>query len=209
MALISRTTSRVPSSTSEPRAEGCKSLGLKALFEVLDPNRKYSFLDLGPVLGPNIEFLSRYASKIRVENLYWTLAGQQFFERGDECVDETAFDRMLSPPSHERFEIILSWDVLNYFRPEEVRVLVRYLERLCLPGSFFFAIISTLKEMPVVPMSFRILDTETLLYTTDSAETRPCRRYAPRDLGLLMSGFQAHSSYMLRNGMQEYLFVRN
>jgi hypothetical protein len=209
LALINRPAPLRSSAPTGLQSETCKSLGLKALFELLDADRKYGFLDLGPAIGPNIDFISRFSSRIRVENLYRTLSEHQFFERQEEPMHESPLDRLLSPPDSRSFDVILSWDIVNYFRPDEARALVRYIERFCSAGSLFFAIISTRKEMPVVPMSYRILDTETLLYTAHSSDTRPCPRYAPRDLGLLMSGFHAHSSYMLRNGMQEYLFVRD
>jgi hypothetical protein len=209
LALLNRTILQARTSSSGPKAESCKSLGLKALFDALNPDRKYSFLDLGSAFGPNIDFLSQFSSRIRVEDLYTTLAAQQFFERREGPLDEAVFGRAFSAPCGESYDIILSWDIVNYFRPDEVRVLVRHIERLSLPGSLCFAIISTRKEMPAVPINFRILDAETLLYTADSSETLPCPRYAPRDLSQLMPGFQTQSCYMLRNGMQEYLFVRD
>ena len=65
------------------------------------------------------------------------------------------------------------------------------------------------KEMPATPTKFKLVDAETLTYTPGSAELRPSPRYAPRDLTLLMSGFRIKCSYILRNGMQEYVFVHD
>jgi hypothetical protein len=96
---------------------------------------------------------------------------------------------------------------MNYFKLEELRALIRYIDAFCSKGTFFFAISSTLKEMPAIPTRFKILDAETLLYCAGSSEMRPCPRYAPRDLSLLMSSFSVHNSYILQNGMQEYIFV--
>ena len=208
MTLFARTARRT-TPTPAPAGSGCKSLGLKALFEVLDSGRKHGILDLGSASGSNVEFLSRYASKIRVENLYRTLLAQRFFEqRREEPLQASAFERIVPADGEEHFDVVLVWDLWNYLRQDEIRALVRYLERLAPPGSFLFAISSTLKEMPSSPMAFRILDAETLLYVPESSEMRPCPRYVPRDLALLMPGFRTHSSFLLRNGMQEYLLVR-
>ena len=209
MALFTRTTRQPPAPDREPGPVGCKSLALRALFEVLDPERKYSILDLGPASGANVEFLSRYASRIRVECLHETLVAQHLFEqRTEEPLEPTAFETIVPFDGAESFDVILAWDLWNYLRPEEVRALMRHLERLSHAGSFLFAMSSTLKEMPASPMAFRILDTETLLYIVVSPETRACPRYVPRDLALLMPAFRTHSSFLLRNGMQEYLLVR-
>ncbi len=192
---------------AEPRVDIFKSLGLMALLQSLKAERKYRILELGPAIGCNITFLSEFSSRIRVEDLYTTLTEAKFFDRGEEPLEEGTLGRILSISDQERYDILLSWDLVNYFRPEEFRALVRYLDSFCAPGAFFFAISSTLKEMPTVPTNFKILGAETLQYCTLSSVMRPCPRYVPRDLSLMMSNFQVHSSYMLRNGMQEYVFV--
>ena len=210
MALFRRTRSlQTPPPPPESRAETFKSLGLKALFELLATDRKYSILDLGPAIGANIEFLSRFSSKLRVENLFETLTRGKFFGLEEELIDQSLVGRILSIPGGECFDVVLSWDLVNYFKPAELRALIRYLETFCAQGAFFFIMGATGKEIHTAPTTFKLVDSETLLYSAGSAEVRPCPRYAPRDLSLLMSGFRVQSSYILQNGMQEYVFVHN
>jgi hypothetical protein len=210
LGLFSRTGHQQATATAPQRqGETYKSLALKALFQALREDRKYHSLDLGPAFGLNINFLSQFSSKIRVEDLYSTLHEQRFFDRAEgEPVDESQFSKILAIPSHERFDIILCWDLMNYLKTEELRALVCYLSRFCASGAYFFLICSTLKEIPAAPIHFRIADSETLLYAASSPEVRPGPRYAPRDLGRLMTGFKVQNSFNLKNGMQEYLFVR-
>ncbi len=196
-----------PTQASEPPIEASRSLGLEALMESLHADRKYSILDLGQAVGANIEFYSRFASRIRIEDLYQTLVESRFFERGEDPPDETVLGRIMSFPSGERFDIVMSWDLLNYLTPDELKVLLKCLNPFFTGGTLFFALISTLKEMPAYPRNYRILDAATLQYCAGSTETRACPRFAPRELSLLMSDFRIHNSYMLRNGMQEYVFV--
>jgi hypothetical protein len=193
----------------EPSAETFASLGLKALLDSLKGDRKYRILDLGPAIGSNIEFLTPYSSKIRVADLYTTLQAGGFFAHGEGRLSEASISGILPIMSEERFDILLSWDLINYFNPEELKVLIRYLTRFCAPGGYFFAMSSTAKEMPALPTVFKILDDQTLLYSAASPEMRLCPRYAPRDLTLLMSDYRINNSYILRNGMQEYVFVHN
>ena len=210
MGLFSRTGHQQAAATApQQQGETYKSLALKALFLALREDRKYHTLELGPAFGFNIKFLSQFSSRIRVEDLYRTLQEQRFFDRAEgEPVDESHFGRIMAIPSHERFDIILCWDLMNYLKTEELRALVSYLSRFCDSGTFFFVICSTLRVIPAAPINFRIADSETLLYAASSTEVRPCPRYAPRDLGRLMTGFRVQNSFILRNGMQEYLFVR-
>jgi hypothetical protein len=198
-----------PEADPASRIHPCKSLGLRALLEALKPERSYCILDLGPAVGSNIEFLSQFASRIRVEDLFQTLVASRFFERNGEPVDGTAFSRLLSIPRDERFDIFLTWDLVNYFKPDELKELMSYLRTLCEKGSMIFAISSTLKEIPSEPTTFKILDPETLQYCPGSELMRPCPRYVPRDLVQMMSGFHIQSSFILKNGMQEYVFARD
>lgn len=190
------------------RLEPHKSLGLKALMQVLGDERQYSLLDLGPALGANVDFLSQFCYRIRIEDLYPTLLSAGFFDRGEAPADEATFEKLLHIPADVRFDIILSWGLFDYLESSEIRALVGYLINFCRAGSFLFALSSNLKEIPSSPTSFMIQDRETLIYTSDSTRLRPSPRYAPRDLINLMSGFRAYNSFLLRNGMQEYLFVR-
>ena len=211
MGLLTRREQRKEAAAPPPQhpTETYKSLALKALLEQLLGDWRYSILDLGSAVGANVAFLSQFASTIRVEDLYRTLNAARFFDHGEEPVEESAFERLVSIPRETRFDIILGWDLINYFRRDELAPLIRYIGRFCRPGSFLFAISSTLKEIPATPTNFKIQDAETLMYEPGAARMRLCPRYVPRDLGLLMSGFHVRNSYLLRNGMQEYLFMRD
>ena len=201
-----RLSSRIPS--ADPHSETFTSLGLKALLESLAADRKYRILDLGPAIGTNIEFLTRYSLKIRVEDLHKSLQAAGLFGNGNGVFNESSLMAAMPFSVDEQFDVVLAWDLLNYFNAEELKVLVRYLGAACTRGGYFFAMGATAKEMPDMPTIYRILTAETLLYSTNSQDMRICPRYAPRDLALLMDGFHINSSYILRNGIREYVFVR-
>jgi hypothetical protein len=116
---------------------------------------------------------------------------------------------LLEFPADTRFDAVLAWDLLNYLERDEVAALARQLEHYCRPGALLFALISILKTIPDEPQRFRILDKETLAYESRSAAVRPCPRYAPAELNELLRGFQLDRSFLLRHGMQEYLFSRD
>lgn len=198
-----------PPPQTEIRVDTHRSLALSALLEAIQEDRNYQVLDLGPAFGINVRFFSRFASKMRIEDLYATLNSAGFFRRNrEEPVDASTFERILALPVEMRADIILAWDLLNYLTGDEIRGLMQYLSRFCSPGTLAFAICSTQKEIPARPTQFKIMDGETLEYLPGSAVMIPCPRYAPRDVTLLFSGFRVRNSYLLRNGLQEYLFIR-
>jgi SAM-dependent methyltransferase len=120
----------------------------------------------------------------------------------------TRFAELLDFPQDTRFDAVLIWDLINYLERREVAALARQLARFCRPGAQLFALISILKQIPAEPMRFRILDQEHLAYEPRTAGTRPCPRYAPAELNELLRGFRLDRSFLMRHGIQEYLFTR-
>jgi hypothetical protein len=115
---------------------------------------------------------------------------------------------LLTFPEDTRFDAVLAWDLLNYLDRREVAALADQLNRYCRPGALLFALISILKQAPAQPMRFRILDHERLAYETRGPSLRPCPRYAPAELSELLRGFRLDRTFLMRHGIQEYLFAR-
>jgi SAM-dependent methyltransferase len=192
---------------SPDRVETHQSLGLRALFQKLRSDRKCHVLDLGTSVGINVEFLTEFASKIYIEDLYSTLDSSWVAAQNGELVEEPPFGEWLPFPKNTRFDIILSWNVLDYLKSEDIRALIRYLNDFCRPGTLLFALSSRLKEIPARPTQFKILDEQTLMYMFESSQMRPSPRHTPLDFTHMMVGFRVHNSFLLKHGMQEYLFI--
>lgn len=200
-----------------------RSLGLEALLQQMQPDQRYTILDLGSAFGVNVEFFSQFPCKIYIEELYRSLASSPAFyseladssekleedpsEKQLEDSSEKLFEKLLPYPMDTRFDVILTWDVFNYLAREQLVGLVRHLSRFCRPGTFLFSLISILPEIPDQPTSFKILDRERLLYENSSPVSKPCPRYQPRDVNKIMVGFRVSNSFLMRHGIQEYLFV--
>ncbi len=200
-----------PRSRAEPAAH--RSLALSALLQQLVPERKYSILDLGRACGDNIDFWSRFPSRIYIPDFYRSLESSAAPSAGEEEDEKDArwasiFEEILPYDPDCRFDIVLGWDVFNYLDPVQLQHLLRRLSGFCSKGSYIFLLISTLQQIPVEPNMFRILDSEHLTYENRATAMRACPRYQPRDIKLMMAGFEVLVSFLLRNGIQEYLFVR-
>ncbi|HLX08226.1 MAG TPA: class I SAM-dependent methyltransferase [Thermoanaerobaculia bacterium] len=223
--------------------ESHRSLGLASLIGGLTAGQRLHILDLGPVVGGNVEFLSRFGCKLYIQDLYPAVVPLQAetiglpapgaatvatidraavrearetwdprpFREGGES-DEPGlaghFAELLTFPEETRFDAVLTWDLINYLERREVAALARQLARFCRPGAQLFALISILKQIPAEPMRFRILDQEHLAYESRTSSQRPCPRYAPAELAELLRGFRLDRSFLMRHGIQEYLFTR-
>ncbi|HYK87191.1 MAG TPA: hypothetical protein VE398_00355 [Acidobacteriota bacterium] len=205
MAQTATTTAR-----SEPVIY--RSLALTALLQQLEPGRKYSILDLGKASGDNINFWAQIPARICLPDFYPSLLAEVGAitvdpESEEEPSYDALFEGLLCSDSDRLFDIVLGWDVFNYLESAKLESFVRVLRKVCHPGTFVFVLVSTLHQIPVEPTNFKILDRERLLYENHSPATKPCPRYQPRDIKLMMTGFEVLVSFLLRHGMQEYVFV--
>ena len=195
-----------------------RSLALGALFSNLVPGGAYEFLDLGPAIGPNVQFLSRYVRSVQVGDLWATLrstaptSGPGRIERAlepliDPLPDPLPDQGALDQGGPGRYHGILTWDLLNYLDREELQVAATALSRALRPGGFLLALIYYAADMPAEPLRYHILDTETLRHEAPQLR-RPSPRYPQRTLNLAFSSLAIDRSYLLKTGLQEYLFVR-
>jgi hypothetical protein len=182
-----------------------KSLGLGALLDFMHEGGKYAILDLGQALGVNVDFWSRYPCRLFIEDFYRSYRAAQTVRA--EGADTFVLPDPLPLGTDTVFDIILAWDLLNYLSLEEIDALIGRLRPHCRPGTFLFALISTQAEIPEEPNIFRIIDRERMVYEFRTQKTRSSPRYHPKDLTRLLAPFEVSRSFLLRNGIQEYVFV--
>jgi hypothetical protein len=183
------------------------SLALSTLFRQLRKDRKYHILELGPAVTENIDFLSRLSCRIRVEDLFYTLGSFDYLSQSGKIDYEAVFQYLLPYEKSTRFDIILAWDLFNYLERNEFQFLMCHLSRYCHPGTVLFAMIATAKHIPDKPGRYKIVDENNIICLSRSAVLRPCPRYYDTDFRQLMPTFRVYNSYLLRNGLKEYLFV--
>jgi hypothetical protein len=194
--------SEVPPPTTGP--VGRHSLALRQLLRCLGADRKGCVLDLGPASGANVAFFSRRPCTLHIADLYRALRSDRGLPR-----DATELGIVLPqqlPPGP--FDLILAWDLFDYFDRAQLEVLGQELAVRCRPAGLVFAIVAYLHQIPDRPHRFEILDEESLLYGDASGLSRPAPGYREPDLVRMLPGFDVEASYLLRHGVQEYLFAR-
>ncbi len=196
---------RTASNNSPPEPAEYKSLGLNALFGLLRADRKYSILDMGQALGGNIDFWSQFSCRLHIEDFYRYYATLK--PPTPEEPERPLFEGLLAYAPDTVFDIILAWDLFDYLNPEELEALIKRLCTWCRSGTLVFALVSSLPRIPAEPIVFRILDSERMIYDVRTQETRPCPRHQPRDVARLMARFNVSQSFLLRHGVQEYVFI--
>jgi hypothetical protein len=184
-----------------------KSLGLNALLDRVRGDRIYSILDLGPALEANVRFWSQFSCRLHIHDFYRSYREWKAAAVPKEEPEKAAFSALLQFSDETVFDIILAWDIFNYFDRRQLEALVQRLIRWCRPGTRLFALISSLPNISASPTMFSILNREQLVYEIPTRKTRPCPRHQPREIVRLMARFTVSSSFLLRQGIQEYVFT--
>jgi hypothetical protein len=177
------------------------SLALGNLLDRLVPGGAYRFLDLGPAIGSNIEFLSRFALSVQVADLAASLASPE------PRAWERALDALDPGPQSPGYHAVLAWDLINYLPLDRVRQLAARLAAATRPQGHVFFLVYYSREMPAEPLRFRIQDRQTLSYPRP-AQQRPAPRYPQGVLKQAFPGFSVERGYLLKTGLQEFLFAR-
>ncbi len=200
MALLRSHRASIPPAVPPPTRH---SLALRQLLRCLDGERKARILDLGAASGANVAFFSRHPCTLHIADLYRALRSSLGLPRDASDLD-AALEPQLPPGP---FDLILAWDLFDYFDREQLQVLGRHLARCSRAGTQLYAIVSYLHQVPDRPHRFEIVDEETLVYGDPSGLPRPAPAYREPDLVRLLPSFTVEASYLLRHGVQEYILV--
>jgi hypothetical protein len=183
------------------------SQALSILLERLHTERKHHVLDLGAASGANVDFFSGFRCKIYVADLFRALSSEPISPAGADGAASALFERLLPYEDGTRFDAIVAWDLFNYLKADVLSHLAGRLRGFCRRGTVMFALGWGRAEIPVEPVRFRIGEDRRVTYDVSSPDTRACPRYAPREMERLMPGFRISRSFLLRNGLQEYVFT--
>jgi hypothetical protein len=181
------------------------SLALVHAIAPVRPNGGF-VLDLGPAAGANVSFFAELNCKLFIADFNSSLFGAT-----NPADRATALEHALARdiPAGESFELILLWDLLDYLDDAEIRILATRLRPVCHEKTLLYAMISIRKEIPDRPSRFEIRDAGSISYSPGSQLQRASPLHKEPDLAKLMPDFEVESTFLLRHGVQEYLFRRS
>ena len=193
---------------SPPQVEIQPSPGLEAALAGVPSDGSCGVLDLGPAVAGNLDFVSTFASRVQIVDLYGggnadTAAPAPDLERGMQVL------RDLVPLASGTFHLVLTWDLLAYLPSHRIGDLVGALAELCRPEARLHAIIPTAEMMPALPRRYRILDAKSLVYESATTDLRGTPELPPNAVDRLLEGFEIEHSFVLRHGVREYVAMRS
>ena len=199
-----------PQSTADLRQTGGEhqTLGLGPVLHELQRRRRPRVLDLGPALGASVEFLAGYSVQLFIADLYRSVRSSTGRLPPEAARLQRLLKEQLPVPDEGPFDLVLAWDLLNYFDADQLEALGQHLGVLCRPGGQLFALVATRGPISDQPMNFEIVAPDLLRYVATAPTERTSPGYRETALERLLDAFAVQTSFLLRNGMQEYIFTR-
>jgi hypothetical protein len=161
-------------------------------------------LDLGPASTANVELLASVPARLHVADLVGALRSGAHRGLGAN------WEEWLPPDQH--FDLIFTWDLLNYLTPQAIAHLSEALSRRCRNGTQLLAWISIRDPLLSGPGRFEWVSRREARRVSDVEGQRtaglPSPRYREPQLLRWLDGFKVQRAFLLRHGVQEYLFTR-
>jgi hypothetical protein len=160
-------------------------------------------LDLGPVIGSNVNFLGELLScKVHVEDLYADI------DRLTRAGQEDGLAAFLSTRlSYEPGSVdgVLAWDLFDYFDSGEGKILARQLATALKPGGTMMAIFTTVLIDDPSFRKYVIVDADHLRHHRLPSARRAKRVWLGRDVERLLAPIEVVESHLLTHHQRETL----
>jgi len=176
----------------------------RSLIEVLDQDRRWVVLDLGPARPQTVALLGRFRCRLDIADL---MLADSLADTDDRVLAGELAAQLGAIQHPEPTDIALCWDFLNYLEPGQITTLMRSVAARCRPGALVHAlIVYSDRLMQQCPAQLVPIDEGRLFNRSTAKPERIAPRYSPEELCNCMPGFSVERARLLTNGMQEYLF---
>jgi hypothetical protein len=163
-----------------------------------------TLLDLGPVVGSNIQYFGeQFGCKVFVEDVFDDL---DRFEREGRTADLAAFLDSRFPQAPQSVDGILCWDLFDFLDRPSSQVVAAHMMRVLKPDGALFGMFATEQQAEARFTKFIVVDNDTLRHRPYS---RPRVRQAMiqnRDIGQLFGQLRVSDLFLLQTRVREILF---
>lgn len=176
---------------------------MKSALEHL-PRPGASVLDLGRALAANLAFFQPLGVHLRIADFDRTVDEEEARD-AIPALWERRLPHLLPFHAGERFDLILAWDLPNYFSRERWLAVARRVTERLTPGGALHMLVRVGAEMPDRPCIYRIVEPGILSEEIVSTTLMAAPRLPHADVEKLHPGLVAPRSHLGKHGMQEYL----
>jgi cyclopropane fatty-acyl-phospholipid synthase-like methyltransferase len=201
---------RKPDSEAEVGAADAPVYPTKALprfLANLSSNPQPQLLDLGPVVGSNVNFFGEeLGCKILVEDLSSDIDRHAREERMAEL---PAFFSKRLPQADDSVDGILCWDLFDYLDKASAQALAKQLTRLLRPDGVLLAFFSNGEPPPGARPTYTrhvVVDRNTLQHRTYPGSRNKQKPFVNRDIQRMFEPLRVTEQFLLKTNAREVLF---
>lgn len=163
-----------------------------------------TLLDLGPVVGANVEFFGEaLGCKIFVEDLYSDI---DRFARGDRFAELPDHLGSRFTQSDASIDGILCWDIFDYLDRKSAPALARQLTRMLAPGGALLGFFATVENPQQYFTRYMVVDDRSLRHRTYPSARGRENLIPNRDINRMFEGLTVSESFLLLTKTREMLF---
>jgi hypothetical protein len=210
VGLLDRLTPRrndadVPVSPSVPAEDPVfATKALRKFLKSLTERESPVLLDLGPVVGSNVNFFGeQLGCKIFVEDIFADL--DRHIRQG-KLEELPAFLKKRFPQESGTFDGILCWDLIDYLDKPAAQELANELTRLLRADGALLAFFGNTLPSEMRYTKYIIVDEVNLKHRSYEAARGRQTILQNRDILRLFPGLRVSDSFLLKNNLRENLF---
>jgi len=196
---------RPAAATSEPKMQ--TSHVLPRLAHRLSGLQHPRVLDMGSVVGGNLQFFIELGCKITSDDLLKAVAVVR--PDGGKGIDWKNPTTNRLDHADDAYEAVIAWDIFDFLPPAEAQIFAKDLQRVVKPGGVVLAYFTSRETERREPhRRYRIQARDKIEWIPVST-TRMLRHvYQNRDINLFFQGFKTHTAFVLQNGTREMLLEK-
>ena len=184
---------------------------LKEFLQALGRKEKAVILDIGAVVGPNVEYFLELGTKVYLEDLIEVYTQPTYLRSVDDTsvFDEQKFFNENFKYSHAFFDGVICWDSLSYLDPKFAKNFIIRLSSIMKPHSLVLGFFHTRKEnTPARLHKYQIFGENHLGAIPLSKKLELPTIYQTRDIIQLFNGYENKKFYLMRHNILEVLFQK-
>ncbi len=179
----------------------------RSLVERMQEGERAVILDLGPAQPSTISLFGKFRCRLDIADVAESLSSLNEDDPGPEALRKKA-ESLLPERREEPTDLVLCWDLLNYLNPSGLKAFMSCIAERGRPGMLAHALIAySAPSMPATPNRYAPTKDCRLKVLPTTSEKIDSPRHTPELLGQRMPRYRRERAMLLRNGMQEYLFV--
>lgn len=191
----------------EPRAEPESVVPTKALRKFVTALRQRpspALLDLGPVVGANIQYFGeQLGCKVFIEDIF---ADLDRFEREGRVADLPAFLETRIPQPPDSVDGVLCWDLFDFLDRTSSQVVANHLMRVLKVDGALFGFFATEHPAEARFTKFTVVDDGALRHRPYSNARMRQAVMQNRDINNLFGQLRVSDLFLLHTGVREILF---